>query len=354
MNNLLWSDIQAQAENLRHVVAHLYGPERKQLVKAASFLDNDRPVILIGVASAEYLCMPSEYYFTQHGRIARSMCASDALYSHLSALHNANIIINTRSGETIEVVRLGRALVEAGIPFLALTNEPESSLAQMATHIIWASTHKDDLVSINVVTGMMTATLALAAAANGELDILRPDFERLPDQIGAVVSLASTKAAEFQSFFNEIRPIYQLYRGASKGSASCARLALEEIARTPGIAMEAAEFRQGPNEVIDERFGAMVYIPAGKQGELNRSLVGDILNCGGKVLSIGNPTEIADNPNHQTFALPETAEFLRPVLEVVPAQLLAYHLAKAQGYNPGTTRYITKVILSEEGIPNRV
>jgi glucosamine--fructose-6-phosphate aminotransferase (isomerizing) len=354
MNNLLWSDIQAQAENLRHVVAHLYGPERTNLEKASRFLNNNRPIVFIGVASAEYLCMPAEHYFTQHGRIARSMCASDALYSHLPALHNANIIINTRSGETIEVVRLGRALVEAGIPFLALTNEPESSLARMATQIIWANTHKDDLVSINVVTGMMTATLALAAAANGELDILRPDFERLPDQIGRAVAQAGQQAGETRALFSGVRPIYQLYRGASKGSASCARLALEEIARTPGIAMEAAEFRQGPNEVIDERFGAMVYIPAGKQGELNRSLVADILNCGGKVLSIGYPAEIADNPNHQSFALAETAEFLRPVLEVVPAQLLAYHLAKEQGYDPGVTRYITKVILSEEGIPNRV
>jgi len=281
------------------------------------------------------------------------MCASDALYFHFPALHNANIVINTRSGETIEVVRLGRALVEAGIHFLALTNEPDSSLARMADHVLWANTRKDDLVSINVVTGMMTATLALAAAATGELDILRPDFERLPDQMDAVVPQASTQAEELLSLFKGIRPIYQLYRGGSKGSANCARLALEEIARTPGIAMEAAEFRQGPNEVIDDRFGAMVYIPSGKQGELNRSLVGDILHSGGKVLSIGNAAESADSPNHQSFSMPDVADFLCPVLEVIPAQLLAYHLAKAQGYNPGTTRYITKVILTEEGIPNQ-
>jgi fructoselysine-6-P-deglycase FrlB-like protein len=322
MENLLWSDIQAQAENLQHVVAHLYGSERKQLDAAASFLDNDRPVVLIGVASAEYLCMPAEHYFTQHGRLARTMCASDALYFHLPALNNVNIVINTRSGETIEVVRLGHALAEAGIPFIALTNEPDSSLAQMAAHVLWANTRKDDLVSINVVTGMMTATLALAAASSGELDTLRANFERLPDQMDAVVTQASAQADVLLSLFKGIRPVYQLYRGGSK--------------------------------VIDERFGAMVYIPSGKQGELNRSLVGDILHSGGKVLSIGKTAEIADNSNHQSFAIPEGAEFIRPVLEVIPAQLLAYHLAKAQGYNPGTTRYITKVILTEEGIPNRV
>jgi glucosamine 6-phosphate synthetase-like amidotransferase/phosphosugar isomerase protein len=48
--------------------------------------------------------------------------------------------------------------------------------------------------------------------------------------------------------------------------------------------------------------------------------------------------------------LPET---LRPLLEIVPVQVLAYHLAQAQGYEPGQVRYITKVILTEEGIPNK-
>jgi hypothetical protein len=37
----------------------------------------------------------------------------------------------------------------------------------------------------------------------------------------------------------------------------------------------------------------------------------------------------------------------------VPAQILAYKLAERQGYTPGDVRYITKVIVSEEGIPKQ-
>jgi glucosamine--fructose-6-phosphate aminotransferase (isomerizing) len=353
MENELWSDIQAQGENLRHVVRHLCGPERARLETAARFIQNDRPVAMIGVASAAYLCMPAEVYFGQRGRYASVMCASDAFYSLLPALRGANVVINTRSGETAEVVKLARALTNEGIPFVTITNEPDSTVARLARHIVWTDTRKDQLVSINVVTGMMTATLALAAAAQGELDLQRPEFERLADSMSGVVGRASGQAGEIQALFDGIRPVYLLYRGHAKGAAYCGRLVLEEVSRTPAIAMEAAEFRQGPNEVIDERFGAVLFCGAGKQGELNRSLAGDIQRSGGRVMLVGEAHAVTGGPRELVFDIPGFADYLRPVLEVVPVQVLAYRLAQAQGYIPGQTRYITKIILSEEGIPNQ-
>jgi glutamine---fructose-6-phosphate transaminase (isomerizing) len=124
----------------------------------------------------------------------------------------------------------------------------------------------------------------------------------------------------------------------------------------PSIAMEAAEFRQGPNEVIDERFGAVIFVSDGKQGALNKSLAGDILRLGGRVMVVGNTNgDIPDGAEHNLLAFPinSVPDFLRPVLEVVPVQMLAYQLASAQGYEPGEVRYISKIILSEEGIPNQ-
>lgn len=354
MNNILWQDILAQGENLANVVSHFYGAERPRLEAAARFVSGGQPVVFAGVASAEYLCMPAAVYLAQGGRVAQTLCASDAFYTHLPMLRGTRVVINTRSGETAEVVRLAQALKEAGIPFVALTNEPESTAARLADHVVWANTRKDDLVSINVVTGMMTATLLLAAAVNGELDLLRPAFERLPGFLADTVQRSVACADDIFGLLGEVRPVYQLYRGASRGAANCGRLVLEEVARTPGVAMESAEFRQGPNEVIDERFGAIVYAPSGKPGELNRALALDILRSGGRVLLVGGANGLPEHERLLTFDLPDLPDFLRPVLEVVPAQLLAYRRAQAQGYAPGTTRYITKIILTEEGIPNQV
>jgi glutamine---fructose-6-phosphate transaminase (isomerizing) len=368
--NLLYQDILAQPKNLANVVAHLYGEERNRLEAAARFLDNDRPIVFTGVASAAYLCHPAEAYLNARGRFASVVYAADALYTHLPALQHANVVINTRSGETAEIVRLAQALVERHIPFVAITNEPESTAARLAKHIVWANTRKDDLVSINVVTGMMTATLALAAAAIGESDDMRAALEPLPPLMEDVVAESFHRGEEILEMFAGIRPIHLLYRGALKGAAYNGRLVLEEVARTPAVPVEAAEFRQGPNEVVDERFGALVFISGGKPGALTRLLVEDIRRCGGRVLKIGAtdpspalpigkaPMEREESlvagttQMEREFALPNIPDELLSILAVVPVQVLAYNLAEAQGYQPGSTRYITKVILAEQGIPN--
>ncbi len=352
-HNPLWMDIQAQGSNLRHVIDHLYAAEHQRLKEAVKFLQNDKPVAFIGMGSAAYLCMPAEAYLGQHGRFASVIYGSDALYSLLPALKNLNVVINTRSGKTVELVKLSQALVEAKIPFLAITNEPDSPVARNATHILWSNTRKDDLVSINVVTAMMTTTLILAAEALGQSEMLRPALDRLADALDETVSRASQQADEIANIFEAVRPLYLLYRGASKGSAYCGRLVLEEVARRPAVPIEAGEFRQGPIEVADDYFGAIVFVPEGDLGQLTVALIRNIRSSGGRVMAVSRAESVADGAlSVPVFLVPGLPAHFRPVIEVVPAQILAYRLAERQGYKPGTVRYLPKVITSEMDIPH--
>ena len=351
--NKLRLDILAQGENIRNVVTSLYGEERERLEGAAQFLRNDLPINLVGVASARYVCTLTEHFLSERGRFARVITASDAIYSLSSVLKNANIVINSRSGQTAEIIKLAQLLVDEKIPFVAVTNEPGSQLAKLATYCVWSHARPDDLVSINVVTGMMTTTLALAAAVVGELDRQRALFEGLEGWMHDILLRAWKNTPDWQILFNGLRPIYLLYRGYSKAAAQCGRLVLEEVARTPAITLEAAEFRQGPNEVIDDRFGSVVFVPDGRQGELNLSLIHDILESGGRVLALGKVDSLAGHPDLRSLTIPTQIDHFFPILAVIPLQILAYTLAQSQGYSPGEVRYITKVILSEEGIPRK-
>jgi glucosamine--fructose-6-phosphate aminotransferase (isomerizing) len=307
-------------------------------------------VVFIGVASAAYLCMPAATYLGSKGRVASVMYASDALYYTRDALREADLVISSRSGETAEIVALARALDEARTPYLALTNEPESTLAQGASHVVWTDTRKDDLVSINVVTGMMAGALALAAAALGLADALRPDLEMAAAQMPGVVERAGEEAPEIAALLGAARPVHLLWRGASQGAALCGRLVLEEVARTPAVPLDAAEFRQGPNEVVDDRFAAAIFAPSGRPGALNRALAGEITGHGGRVLLVGEtdaPDPAAEPERVRAFPIRGLPDVVRPILEVVPIQALAYHLAQSTGHEPGEVRYISKVITSE-------
>jgi glutamine---fructose-6-phosphate transaminase (isomerizing) len=350
--NRLWEDIEAQEDNLKQVIEHLFTSERQNISDASSFLKNTKPTTLIGIGSAAYLCEPARALLQQNGLPASVIYASDALYNAIPSLKKTNVIINSRSGETVEIVKLGQALVEEGVPFVLITNEPNSTTAKLAKHVIWCNSRKDELVSINIVTSMMTATLILVSEIIGILKKITPSLSQLPITLGKVIQTSSERAEEIRDFFLETRPIYLLYRGADKGAAYCARLVLEEVARHPAIAMEAGEFRQGPIEVVDQSFGAVMFIPQGIQGELNLTLAQNILDNQGRVMLVGNCAQ-SFKPNQLVIPIPTTSNELLPVIGVVPVQILSYLLADSKGYNPGEVRYISKVITTEEGIPNQ-
>ena len=116
--------------------------------------------------------------------------------------------------------------------------------------------------------------------------------------------------------------------------------------------VEASEFRQGPTRWSTARLARSVFVPGGRPGELSRSLAGDLIRQGGRVLLVG---DLPDGVLGGALALPlpTLADVLAPVVQIVPLQVLAYALAARQGYAPGEVRYITKVITAEEGIPKQ-
>ncbi len=355
MSNPLWEDILAQEDNLRRVVAHLQGPEAPALQQAAASLQNGKPTVFVGMGSAAYLCMPAVAYLGRRGYPAWVMNASDALYTYWPSLANANVVLNTRSGRTVEQVKLAERLVEANLPFVTITNEPESPVAEMSPHVVWANTRKDDLVSINIVTAMMLTTLLLAADVVGEGASWQSALTSLPGQMGATLDRAIERADALAEPFASVRPIYLLHRGTSKGAAYCGRLVLEEVARTPAVTLEVGEFRQGPVEVVDDKFGAVVFVPNGPVGELTSTFVHGVTSGGGQVLAVGTDESLRDlRDTTVTFSVPTVPEALSPILEVVPTQMLAYKLAEYQGYEPGTVRYLPKIITSETMIPNLI
>lgn len=344
--NALWSDILAQGNNIQTILQHLTGAEKCRLEAAANFIKPEKPTFIIGIASAAYLCWPSQVLLSQGGYPSRIMNAADALYYEKEALKNANVVINSRSGETAEIVKLAEWLNSESIPFLAVTNEPESTLAHLADQILWANTRKDDLVSINVVTGMMLTMLVWAIAVRRELDQIQYKLESLPEAVTLTVQRTVEMADQLAEFLSGYSPIYLLARGGSQGASLCGRLVLEEVARQSSISLEAAEFRQGPNEVIGKQFCAVLFMGGGETVRLTRALGREIHKLGGHVISVGSKEAVRDLPG-MIFPLPDVFEPFSPLCEVIPIQGLAYKLAEKRGITPGHVQYISKIIKDE-------
>jgi glucosamine--fructose-6-phosphate aminotransferase (isomerizing) len=107
--------------------------------------------------------------------------------------------------------------------------------------------------------------------------------------------------------------------------------------------MNTADFRHGPMELASPRL--MVLMLAGAPGTiaLNRELALDVSRHGGRVLWLASQTDAL----LPFVPLPDVDEAARPLVEILPLQLLSIVMARRNGFEPGVFRNVSKVTVAE-------
>ena len=345
----VWNDILSEAPNLATVIETHAGDTSAILARAARMLGQAEHIVFCGVGTGLNSCIPAVYYLLARGKAAHYLDATEAIYDVVPGLRGAAIVLNTRSGETAELIKLAALAKAAGLPTIAVTNEPSSTVGQLADLTVPTHSRWDDLIVLSAYGGMLATELLLASHIVGETPAMLADLRPVPAQVEATLNAAVAIREELVELVGTARPIYLLGRGASLAAAISGELVLEEMSKRPAIGMAGGAFRQGPFEVVDENFRAIVFEGSGPTVGLNRSLATTLLDSGARIIWIGaTPIEGA-----LCLPLPTLPAHALALLEIVPCHVLAYDLALSAGIEPGSVRFIKRVITSEEGLPNR-
>jgi glucosamine--fructose-6-phosphate aminotransferase (isomerizing) len=116
-----------------------------------------------------------------------------------------------------------------------------------------------------------------------------------------------------------------------------------KIAETTGTATQAyssADLLHGPIAAVGRRTPVLVFQPGGATFESLNGVVDKLTDRGARVIRI-NATENADIPLHAS-----ESELLAPVVDILPAQLLAYHLTVTRGLDPDQPNGLSKVTIT--------
>ena len=103
--------------------------------------------------------------------------------------------------------------------------------------------------------------------------------------------------------------------------------------------MQAADFRHGPLELVAEGFAALIFAGSAQTSTMNRDLHREIISYSGQVLW----ADSAPDPEIPTLRLPVTSELARPLVEILPMQMLTLVMANRKGLQPGEFRHVSKV-----------
>ncbi|MGZ8785849.1 MAG: SIS domain-containing protein, partial [Acidimicrobiia bacterium] len=262
----------------------------------------------------------------------------------------------SQSGETADTLAAGRLATGLGSRMLALTNVVGSTLSRDAADILYTRAGPEIAVaSTKAYTAMLIGIYLLAlrlGLERGTLTAARA--AQLADELRAL-SAKSTRALDMDADIAKVADriagvddIYFIGRGLDYAVATEGSLKLKEISYMHSEAMPAGELKHGTLALITEGTPVVVVLTQSHLYDKTISGLQEVKARGARVIAVAyeDDTQVAKYAEH-VLRIPRTADFLSPVLSIIPLQLLAYHVANSLGHDIDMPRNLAKSVTVE-------
>jgi glucosamine--fructose-6-phosphate aminotransferase (isomerizing) len=346
MNHFL-RDILRQPNELQRTIDFLLGAGRPALDAATTAIRGVRHVYLTGIGSSWHAALCAGTLFNLGASPVYLYDAAELLeFAEFPA--DAVVIVISRSGRSVEIVKLLAKARERGTIVIAITNSPEGPLARGAQFPIVIPIELDHAISVNTYSTLAATAGILASAVAGTWSAsiaakLSVSFAKT----GAAISGWQAQIAD-TSWFAPEAVTYFLARGCSIGSCQEARLLWEEGVKSPATAMNTGSFRHGPQEMVaaEARFG--MWIDAERMRGQDLAVARDLRKLCAAVMLIGQ--NIPQDAGDLVFQLPSVPPGWQFLIDIIPAQLTAEKLARLSGVDSDTFRYCSFIVEDEYGL----
>ena len=314
-------------------------------------------LILIACGTSWHAALVGEYLIEDLARINVEVeYASEFRYRNPILSENDVVIAISQSGETADTMAALELAKSKGATILGICNVVGSSISRI-THA-GSYTHAGPeigVASTKAFTAQVTVLILMALSlghkkgtvSETEFRILLAELEEIPNKVKKVLesnALIEQIAREYKDASNAL----YLGRGSSFPVALEGALKLKEISYIHAEGYPAAEMKHGPIALIDENMPIFVIATKGKSYEKVVSNIQEVKARKGKIIAVvtEGDEQVRAMADH-VIEIPETNEFLVPLLATIPFQLLSYHIAVMRGCNVDQPRNLAKSVTVE-------
>jgi glucosamine--fructose-6-phosphate aminotransferase (isomerizing) len=271
----------------------------------------------------------------------------------------------SQSGETADTLAAQREAKQKGSPSLAICNVKGSMITREAAGTILTHAGPEIGVASTKAFTSQLAALVLLASHLGQLRgkllpeaarELMLEFTRIPHKIEAILQADETGFYEnlARQFFRLTDFLY-LGRGIHYPIALEGALKLKEISYSHAEGYPSGEMKHGPNALIDENLPVVVLATRDENDPTSMTLyeksvsnIKEVKARDGIVIAIVTAGDhLARGASDHVIELPAAPDLLSPMLEIVPLQLLAYHIAVRRGCDVDQPRNLAKSVTVE-------
>ena len=278
-------------------------------------------------------------------------------------LHDTLTVLISQSGETADTLAAQREANRKGSKTLAICNVVGSMITREAAGTIYTHAGPEiGVASTKAFTCQLTALFILALhlaqlrnRMSGDVsqNLVR-ELLRIPRKLEEVLGLDAHCKKLARKFYRANDFLF-LGRGIHYPIALEGALKLKEISYIHAEGYPAGEMKHGPNALIDENLPVVAIATRDDSQAQSRTryekTLGNIREVQarqGRVVAVVNQgDETLRDVIEDVIEIPLTSELLLPILEIVPLQLLAYHIGVLRGCDVDQPRNLAKSVTVE-------
>jgi glutamine---fructose-6-phosphate transaminase (isomerizing) len=290
--------------------------------------------------------------------------ASEYCYRSTHAAVDPIVMVITQSGETADTIAAQREALTRGVKTIAISNVPDTTIVREAgAALISGAGPELSIPATKSFTTQLTILYLMAlflARKRGRMtsEVTRSYLQRLmrlPDAIEKNLATWDSLAEKFGGVHFKAEKFLYLGRGVHYAIAREGALKLKEISYAHAEGYPAGELKHGPNALVDEKLPVVVLATCDHHDpdsllRYRRTLevMKEVRSRRGPLVTVATEgdKEVGAIADH-VFYVPAAPELLLPIVEVIPLQLFAYHVAVNKGYDVDHPRNLVKAVVTE-------
>lgn len=312
-----------------------------------------KKIHIIGCGTAYHAGLVGKYLIENYGNIeVQVFIASEYRYQKLFVDKDTLVIAVSQSGETADTLACIKRVKELKAKTLGIINVRESSIARIVDEVIYTEAGQEIAVASTKAYMAQIYIFSLLAVKLGiKSNLLNKnflaDYEKLPKFISEIIKNDYQKIGIILSKQDKI---FYLGRSIDYCLMMEGALKIKEISYINSEAYPAGELKHGTISLIDEETWVVASITEYSVAKKTISNIIEVKSRGARVVLLISEDllEFVDsNIYDELIVLPSLNLVLRPLLGIVPLQLLAYYTALVKGCDIDKPRNLAKSVTVE-------
>lgn len=323
----------------------------------ADYVNSINKIFVVACGTSYHAGMVGKYLFEDYLRIPSEVdIASEFRYRNPIIDSKTLVIVISQSGETADTLAGLREAKAKGSKVLSICNVVGSTITREADGTIYTHAGPEiGVASTKAFTAQLTALYIILLYLGRKRGIMSKEEARtiiekmmhLPSQVEKILAKDEEIIKIAHDFFKKADFLY-LGRNVNYPIALEGALKLKEISYIHAEGYPAGEMKHGPIALIDENMPVLAVATKCKTYEKVLSNIEEAKARDGIVIILATAgDESIKKKADYVFFVPETLEILSPLLNVIPLQLLAYHIAERRGCDVDQPRNLAKSVTVE-------